>query len=278
LRAFRGRLVIVQDDVDALAVRESSGVVTPVLLPARASGQRVFDDTLGNKHEKLDLEACVVLDDGRLVALGSGLTSARERVVVWDGAGVPRVVGAGAFYAALRETALGGRVRLNIEGAVALGGRLLIFHRGNDARESGVDVQNLIMGLDLGELLRWLDGGQEPPCVNSIVSVELGEIGGVPFTFTDAVGVDAERMIVLACAEQSASALDDGPVLGCRVGILATDDLRMVDVCDAAGTRTPLKLEGIERRPASRFEFEVVADMDRPDVPAQLGRLVWKWE
>jgi hypothetical protein len=278
LRVFRDRLVIVQDDVDALAVRDSSGAVAPLLLPARASGQRVFDDTIGNKHDKLDLEACVVLDDDRLVAFGSGLTPARERLVVWDGANGPRVVGAGTFYAALRHAALGERARLNIEGAVVCGEQLLIFHRGNDARGSGVDVQNLIVRVELGEFLRWLDGGREPPRISSVLSVDLGEIGGVPLTFTDAVVVDAGRIVVLACAEKSANAIDDGPVLGCRVGVLASNDLRMVDVRDAAGAPTPLKLEGIERRHASRFEFDVVADMDRPDVPAQLGRLVWKWE
>jgi hypothetical protein len=278
VRAFGNRLVIVQDDVDALATRASSGAVAPVLLPERASGQRVFDETLGNKHEKLDLEACVALEQGRLVAFGSGLTPARERLVVWDGTRGPRIVGGGAFYAVLRDAALGEGARLNIEGAATCGGRLLIFHRGNDASESGVDIQNLIVDVDLGEFLQWLDSGHEPPSVNAVVSVDLGEIGGVPFTFTDAVVVDAGRIVVLACAEQSVTAIDDGPVLGSRVGVLAADRLRMVDVCDAAGARALLKLEGIERRPATRFEFDVVADMDRPDVPAQLGRLVWKWE
>ena len=37
VRRFGGRLVIVQDDVDALAVLEVSGAVRPVLLPARVA-------------------------------------------------------------------------------------------------------------------------------------------------------------------------------------------------------------------------------------------------
>jgi hypothetical protein len=278
LRAFNDCLVIVQDDVDALAARASDGAVAPVLLPARASGQRVFDDWHGNKHDKLDLEACVVLEDGRLVAFGSGLSAARERLVVWDGRRGPRVVDGSAFYAALHGAALPEGARLNIEGAVACGRRLLLFHRGNDARQDGAEVQNLIVGVGLDEFAGWLEGGRQPPPVSSVVGVELGEIGGVPLAFTDAVVVDGGRIVVLACAERSANAIDDGPVLGCRVGVLESDELRMVEVCDSARAPVALKLEGIERRPASRFEFDVVVDMDSPDVPAQLGRLLFEWE
>ena len=89
LRRFANRLVIVQDDVNALAVRDASGAVRSVLLPAHASGRRVFDDTLGNKLDKLDLEACVTLPDGRLVAFGSGSTPQREQLVVWRDLSAP---------------------------------------------------------------------------------------------------------------------------------------------------------------------------------------------
>ena len=67
-------------------------------------------------------------------------------------------------------------------------------------------------------------------------------------------------------------------MLGCRVGLLDEHGLRMVDVYDPAGRRTLLKLEGIEPRPESSTQFDVVADLDRPSAPAQLGRLVWEWQ
>jgi hypothetical protein len=278
VRSFGARLVIVQDDVDALAVRDEGGAVEPVLLPARSAGHRVFDDAMGNKHRKLDLEACVVLEDGRLVAFGSGLTPAREHVVVWDGAAAPRRVAARAFYSAVRVGALGVGARLNVEGAVAILGHLLIFHRGNDVTAAGSVARNLIVALDLAAFVRWLDGAGEAPPLRSVTTVELGDIEGVPLTFTDAVAVAEGCVVVLACAEDSADAIADGPVLGSRVGMLRSNALRMVDVRDATGARSRLKLEGIERRPASRFEFDVVADMDRPEAPAQLGRLCWRWE
>jgi hypothetical protein len=99
----------------------------------------------------------------------------------------------------------------------------------------------------------------------------------VPFGFTDAVALDSERIVVLACAEDSACAISDGAVLGCRIGLLDEHGLRTVDVCDAAGQRTLLKLEGIERRESSSFEFDVAVDVDLPAAPAQLGRVVWEW-
>jgi hypothetical protein len=273
LRAFQDRLVIVQDDVNALAVRGGDGVVRTVLLPPSASGGRVFDDTLGNKAEKLDLEASVTLRNDLLVAFGSGSTPVRERVVVWDGGEPPVVVAAPDLYRELRASVTHGNARLNIEGAVVRGARLELFHRGNDVRGSGA---NAIVELRCGDFERWL-AGAETPRVAGVTSVDLGNERGVPFGFTDAVAVDDDRVVVLACAEDSACAISDGAVLGCRVGMLAAGALTMVDVRDADGSRSLLKIEGIERRQSSTTEFDVAIDVDRPSVPAMLGRLVWDW-
>ena len=101
--------------------------------------------------------------------------------------------------------------------------------------------------------------------VASVTTVDLGAVHGVPFGFTDAVALDDERIVVLACAEDSASAISDGAVLGCRVGLLDDAGLTTADVHDATGSPTLLKLEGIERRPGSSTEFDVAVDVDRPD-------------
>jgi hypothetical protein len=273
LRRFENRLVIVQDDVNALAVRDAVGAVRPVLLPAHASGRRVFDDTLGNKRDKLDLEACVTLPDGRLVAFGSGSTPQREQLVVWrDPSAAPAMHAASELYRALRAAVTRDAARLNIEGAVVRGGRLELFHRGNDARSPA----NAIVEVLCEEFVSWLDGAAPVPRVASVTAVELGTASGVRFGFTDATALDDERVVILACAEDSACAISDGAVLGCRVGLLDDDGLRTVDVYDATGERTLLKLEGIERREESSSEFDVVADVDRSAVPAQLGRLTWE--
>ena len=273
LRRFENRLIVVQDDALAFAAREESGAVDSVLLPSHASGRRVFDDAIGNKHEKLDLEACVTLPDGRLVAFGSGSAPARERLVVWSGRDEPVVVAAAPFYRELRAAVTRGGARLNIEGAVVRGARLELLHRGNDARESSA---NAIAEVDCDAFAAWLAGASSRPRVARVTTVDVGEVGGVPFGFTDAVALDDERLVVLACAEDTACAVSDGAVLGCRVGLLDGTQLTTADVHDSAG-RTLLKLEGIERRPNSSTEFDVVADVDQPSVPAQIGRLVWDW-
>ena len=270
--------LIIQDDVQALAVRDVGGAIRPVPLPPHASGQRVFDDTLGNKHEKLDLEACVVLPDGRLVAFGSGSLPVREQLVVWDGGSeAPVLVAAGALYRELCATVVQPGQRLNIEGAVISVSRLVLFHRGNDTRVAGREPMSAIAELDGAAFSSWLDGRAPLPLVTRVTTVDLGAERGVPFGFTDAVAVDDDGIVVLACAEATASAIDDGAVLGCRVGLLARGALTMVEVCDASGGRTTLKLEGIERRPGFATEFDVAADVDQPSAPALLGRLTWEW-
>jgi hypothetical protein len=219
----------------------------------------------------------VALTDGRLVAFGSGSTAVRERLVVWKGNDSAAVlVDADALYAELRVGVTDGE-RLNLEGAVVAGRRLLLFHRGNDAPRGSTAPVNAVAELALEQFVRWLDGGAAPPRAVTTTRVDLGAVDGVPFGFTDAVAVDAERIVVLACAEDSACAVSDGPVLGARIGVLDERGLRMVDVYERDGQPTRLKLEGIERRPGSDVEFDVVADVDRPDAAARLGRLVWEW-
>jgi hypothetical protein len=279
LRRFENRLVIVQDDVNALAVRDARGALRPVLLPPNASGGRVFDDAHGNKHDKLDLEACVTLPDGRLVAFGSGSTPTREQLVAWRGGREsPSIVEAAPFYRELRTAVTSGAARLNVEGAVVSGGLLKLFHRGNDARDAGRAPRNAIAEVDSREFAAWLDGGAvASPRVTKVTTFDLGDVDGIPFGFTDAVALDDEHVVVLACAEDSTSAISDGAVLGCRVGVLDARGLRLADVYDESGARTRLKLEGIERREGSSTEFDVAVDVDLHAVPAQLGRLVWAW-
>ena len=110
LRRLGDRLVVVQDDVNALAMLDTStATLTPLLLPPGHEGVRVFDDLRGNKAWKMDLEACAALPDGRLVAFGSGSSRRRERIVVLSLAPVASVtvVEAAPLYERLRAAAAG---------------------------------------------------------------------------------------------------------------------------------------------------------------------------
>jgi hypothetical protein len=276
IRRRGSRLVIVQDDVNAIAVLDPATRSTlPLLLPAGPNGARVFDDAHGNKKQKLDLEACVALPDGRLVAMGSGSSLQRERLVIIaaDSGSSVQVVEAGELYAELRVHAEARGAEINIEGAVVQGKRLRLLQRGNGKHDS--TPWNAILDLALAEFLDWLDDRDVHPKVQHILEVDLGAIEGVPLGFTDATVTADGRMAFLACAEDSADALSDGPVLGCRFGWLDADDrvATTTVVVDADGKPTGLKLEGIEASSGGGRVFDVVADMDRPDEPAQIAEL-----
>jgi hypothetical protein len=270
------RLIIAQDDVSALALLDTTtGAIQPILLPAGPGGVRIFDEARGNKKLKLDLEASVLLPDGRFVAFGSGSNPNREKIVtVGAGEGALAQLMTGSdLYASLRAFANQRAARLNIEGAVVQGSLLRLLQRGNGKR--GFVPWNAILDLPLSSFVRWLDGWAGVPAVQRVLEVDLGTIDGVPLGFTDAAMTADGRMAFIACAEDTADAIDDGPVLGCRFGWLEADGLSAVTttVLDADGRPTMLKLEGIEARPDSNTLFDVVADMDRGDEAAQIAEL-----
>lgn len=266
------RLVIVQDDVNVLVLRRGTETGA-LLLPAGEGGARRFEKARANKHAKLDLEACAALPDGRLVAFGSGSTSARERLVVLGPADTLRIVQGAGLYALLRADTTFAGSELNVEGALVIGDVLRLFQRGNGAPLRGVLPVNATVDLPLPEFVQWLDTGSPLPTLEHVIQYDLGQTDGVPFTFTDAALMSDHRIAVLACAEASPDTYHDGEVLGCRFGIMRGDDVRVGPVVHADGRPTHLKLEGIESRPDGDSSFDVVADMDRPDEPALWGRL-----
>ena len=273
IRRHGSRLIVIQDDVNALAVMDASSCIVPLLLPPGADGRRSFDDTIGNKHLKMDLESAVVLPDARVLVFGSGSARARESIVVFEPETGVRVRRAPGLYSRLRRHCEAVGTELNIEGTVVQGHRMRLFQRGNGARVTGGRSRSLVFDVDLAQMLRWLEGRGRVPNVTDVLEVDLGTIDGVPFGFTDAaVAVDG-RIAFVACAEQSVNVRGDGPVLGCRFGWLDDTGAHITDVIESDGRATQLKLEGIEPRAESTSVFDVVADMDRPDHPALLAEL-----
>jgi hypothetical protein len=276
LRRRGTRVILVQDDVNAIAVLDAtSGVVRSVVLPAATDDARVFDDARGNKKHKMDLEACVALPDGRLVALGSGSSPRRERLVVLDDeVSRAEVREATSLYGRLRALADQRGAELNVEGAALQGDRLWLAQRGHGKRATA--QWNALLDIPLEAFVAWLDGHAPAPPVRSVIEVRLGRsTQGVLFGFTDvALAVDG-RLAFLACAEDSVDVRMDGPVSGCRFGWLDASTLvaTTTDVLEADGRPTTLKLEGLESRPGSAVTFDVVADMDRPEEPALLAEL-----
>jgi hypothetical protein len=249
--AFHGdRLVVVQDDASFLAIVTRDGV-SAIALPRGADGRRRFEVALGNKHDKLDLESCLTIDD-ELWAFGSGSTPKREQICrVRDD--VPAIRDASPLYARVRE-ALGGA--LNVEGVAYVAPDLWLFHRGNTGE---ADPGPAIVRVSFDALRTWLDGAGEPPIVLGVRACDLGSIGATRFGFTDAVA-HGDRVYYLAAAEASANAIDDGTVLGSQLGVIIGDTLRAAPLCDPDGR--PIKAEGLALAPDRPNHAFIAIDPD----------------
>lgn len=271
VRRYRDRLVIVQDDVNVLAVHAIAAGTKALLLPVGPAGRRTFDEQTGNKKAKMDLEACARFDDRRLVAFGSGSTPSREMLVVVEDLSSARVVDASALYGLLRaETQFAG-AELNIEGAVVVEDSLRLFQRGNGSPRGGLSPVSATGDLPLEDFLRWLDANGPVPPLRNVVVYDLGSLNGTLFGFTDATLLPDGAIAFIACAEASPDAVRDGPVYGCRFGIIAASDVRAADVVDDSGRAVSSKIEGIDTRLDDAASFDVVIDMDDPTLAAQLG-------
>jgi hypothetical protein len=275
VRRWGGRVVITQDDVNALALLdERSGTLESLVLPPGADGRRSFGEASGNKALKLDLEACVTLPDGRLLALGSGSTAARERLVLLSTDRKATVIDAHSLYSALRDELEFAGSELNIEGAVVSGGALRLFQRGNGAACGELLPVDATGEFELAAFLAWLDGGPLPK-LEHIRRFELGRVHGVRLGFCDAALLPDGRVAFVAGAEDSPDSYRDGVVVGCRFGIADGDDVRTADILEGDGEPSRLKLEGLELRSHGEgaWEFDVVADMDDPESPTRMGTL-----
>jgi hypothetical protein len=262
---------VIGDDELALGVFQLSkgapGELRPVL-----SGELSADHE-ERKREKPDLEALTLLPPyderpyGALLGLGSGTKAQRERGFVWgldaDGALLdePVELDLSALYERLRESA----PELNIEGASALGDRLWLFHRGNT--DQGL---NIVAEVPLGAFIDDVRGGGRISCDDSVRTrgYELGDLDGVPLTFSDATPLADELVVFTASAEPGSDPHGtDGEIRGSVVGTIDGDGqverLRTID--------RRWKVEGVYASIDARvIDFLFVCDQDDPDAGSPL--------
>src|SRR5690606_26984028 len=151
IRRLHRHLVIAQDDVNAFAILDpEDGYVFPIMLPRGPGERRTFDDIIGNKRHKMDLEALALLPDERLVAFGSGASASREALAVLSRREPPFVRDGAELYRSLRAQPAFAGSQLNIEGAVVTEEGLLLLQRGNGMASAGRTPTNAIARIDLG--------------------------------------------------------------------------------------------------------------------------------
>jgi hypothetical protein len=266
--ARRGEFVfVVGDDLLQIGVFE-------LARGGPGSVRRVFagevpEDPSERKRKKPDLEGLTTLPpvegepNGGLLGIGSGSNRERDRGFFWafaaDGslAGEPRTIELGPAYDAMRAE-LGGDV--NIEGAAVVGGRLWLFHRGNEG-----GAPNTVAEFELGDLSRTLgeDLVVEPDELAAIRAYELGELDGVPLCFSDATTLTEDLVCFCASAEGS----DDGDIHGSVVGTITADgEVRRLRTIDPRW-----KVEGVHATiDTGVIDFLFVCDQDDPDTPSPL--------
>src|SRR5262245_43632040 len=217
---------------------------------------RLFEGTLpepkaARKEQKTDLEALTLLPafghfaHGALLALGSGSRRNRRLGALvgldTEGSvfGVPQCVDLSPLLAPLEDAF----AALNIEGAVVSGDELRLFQRGNKGNS-----KNAIIRFGLSALLDALKSGRaaalKPPAIHYF---DLGQIDGVPFSFTDAAILPTGDMVFTAVAEDTDDAYKDGPCRAAAIGMVEDRGcLRWLRRLDR-----PHKVEGVDAQAVS---------------------------
>jgi hypothetical protein len=223
-------------------------------------------DEKERKAHKADLEALTLLPPfggnpfGALLGLGSGSGQRRDRGFVWslgpDGDLVddPRELDLEPLYTLLRRDI----PELNIEGASVIEERLWLLQRGNT--EEGL---NLVAELSLAAVMESLqrDLRIDPHELEEVRAYDLGELDGVPLTFSDATPLGRDMLVFTASAE------GDGGIHGSVVGTLdaggVVQRLRTID--------RRFKVEGVHASiDTGVVDFLFVCDQDDPETASPL--------
>ena len=277
LSAFREHLAVIQDDANWLALIDSDQQVTAVPLPPSSNGDRVFSKKRGNQADKYDLEACVTVGSGdtlELVGFSSGSRKEREWVlrVREDKSGrlSAEFVEAPALYAAMRKEKAFSGAGLNIEGALALDhDRIRLFQRGNAEPCDGLEPIDATADFSWTALCEHLTAPerQSPPRIGNVRSYDLGTLGGVRLTFSDAEHLAEGRVLFSASAEDPESGKVKGSVLGI---IEANGDARWTHLSDEEGKPFEGKIEGLTLDSKDPRKVYFVIDDDDEDKPSRI--------
>jgi hypothetical protein len=281
LSAFREHLAVIQDDANWLALIDAQQRVSAVPLPPGPGGQRVFTESRGNVGDKQDFEACITVEGAvgpELVAFAScseptrvSILRVRERSQAADNQGfAAEFVKADRFYAMLRSQTEFSGAGLNIEGAVTLDAeRIVLFQRGNAKPTADLPPTDATGEISWAELRAYLDDPEHVavPTLRNIRRYDLGRLGGVRLTFSDAEHLGQGHMLYSASAEDPAS----GEVAGSILGLLEpSGEARWTRLADQDGSAFRGKIEGLTSDIHDPRKVHFVIDDDDDSVPSRI--------
>lgn len=267
----KNRLYVVADDELSIGVFDAAHEKPGELI--RLLPGELPLDPVERKDKKADFESLLLLlpfpgfKHGALLALSSGSKKKKRHVSALLPLAKNSSVSGGAVpfdlmdaYEPLHKEF----PRLNIEGAIVHGGELRLFQRGNKK-----DRTNAILRCTLAPVLEALTLGRGIGALEllAIVPVELGDLDGVPLSFTDAAVLSNGNMIFSAAAEDTDDAVDDGPCNGSAVGIVSPNG----NLVALERVSEKLKLEGVAAiENGDSVDLLLVSDADDANVPAGL--------
>lgn len=268
LVCIRDFIYVVADDELDLGVFRAGTNEPGRLIPMFAGSLPL--DAAERKKQKPDFEALLQLPafgdhtHGALLALGSGSKRNRRMGALLGlnskGAvhGAPHIVDLSPILAPLNDQF----VALNIEGAIIARDELHLLQRGNRR-----DAASAIIRFSLPDFLDALRGKHASLAPLSVSAINLGEIDGVPLSFTDAAALPDGFMVFSAVAEDTDNSYDDGPCVGAAVGIIdGKGRLRSIERLEY-----PHKIEGIAARvDGDAIHLLLVTDADDAGTKASL--------
>ena len=264
--------LVAQDDATIAAWRRPGSVVPVRVLPP-VEGLDRFSEAAGTKRLKPDLEvACPAVVDGEpaVLLLGSGSSPRRMRGILVHLVDGEPVVTAADLTPLYEHTAgaLGLPVdQLNLEGAARHEDRVRWFQRGNLA--AGIASASVDLSLEalVAAVLGGADGAAVP--VGHPLRYDLGGVEGVGLAVTDAVALPDGRMLLSAAAEDTPTAVDDGPVVATALALVDDEAVVAVEPLPEVDGHVH-KVEGLALRAVEGGTVQLLAvvDDDDPDAPS----------
>lgn len=259
-------LYVVADDEHHLGVfrREGPGTLLKLIdgeLPTEAKTR---------KKAKPDFEALVRLPafkgypHGALLACGSGSKPNRRK-------GILIGLDARGRHAEVHGVDLGGLMdplvaefgKINLEGMAVRQDELCVFQRGNKGHKRNAVIR---FALD-GALAALTSETSAPLAPLDCQDYDLGEIGGVPLTFTDGAALPDGALVFSAAAEDTGDSYADGACCGSAIGLINPDGT----LAWVAPFREAYKIEGLDARQQDDvLHLLLVTDADSIDIPAGL--------
>jgi len=222
-------------------------------------GEKWSSNPKSRKKVKADLESICSLENGKLLALGSGSKPNRCRgVLIEEKTMSVTEIDTSSLYRQLKQVI----PDLNIEGSVVVGDTLILGQRGNS-----VLSMNSLIFLSLDAVLKDLENDHiGSHGIKKIIPLQLGSINNVPYSLTDLALAETGELWFTAAAEDTEDPYLDGDVMGALIGKMNVKGTiiwkKRVDPI--------VKLEGVCECKGSLF---LVCDADDPDIKSSLFQL-----